>query len=356
MYTLLVLFFLLSISFSLLCSLWEAVLLSVTPSYVQLQSNNNSTFSSYLKNFKDNIDRPLAAILTLNTIAHTVGAIGVGVQASKIWGEQYPLVTGIVVPVLMTLAILILSEIIPKTIGANFWRQLVPFTVHSLRVIIFLLYPLVALAQVITKALKKDQSMNVLDKPEFLAMAEIGAQQGVFDQDELGIISNLMRFHNIRAEDIMTPRIVVHTAYENMSLQEFHEKNPNLRFSRIPICKTDNKDQVVGYFLKDVLLAELLKGHGTKKVVDIKRDIEIVAEDLPIPKVLSQLMKKKEHIALVVGKFGGMAGVVSVEDVIETLLGIEIVDEFDRIEDMRALARDKWKDRAKEYGLLDAEG
>lgn len=353
MYTLLIISFLVSIVFSLLCSLWEAVLLSVTPAYIQVKSREGSKDALTLKKFKDNIDRPLAAILTLNTIAHTAGAIGVGVQASKIWGEQYPIVTGVVVPVLMTLAILILSEIIPKTIGANFWQKLVPFTVKSLQFIIIALYPFVLLSQLITKSLKKDQDKNVLDKPEFLAMAEISAEQGVFDKSELGVISNLLKFDTVRAEDIMTPRTVVKTATECTTLKEFYDEHQELRFSRIPICQEENKDKVTGYFLKDVMLEELLDQNTSKKVTAIKREIQVVNEELPLPKVFEQLMSNKEHIALVVDEFGGMSGIVTIEDVIETLLGLEIVDESDNTADMRKLAREKWEQRAKNLGVIE---
>lgn len=353
MYTLLIFFFLTSIIFSLLCSLWEAVLLSVPPAYIQVKAREGSAIANTLKSFKDNIDRPLAAILTLNTIAHTAGAIGVGVQASKIWGNQYPLVTSLVVPALMTLAILILSEIIPKTIGANFWERLVPFTVKSLNIIIFLLYPLVMLSQVITKSLKKDQNKNVLDKPEFLAMAEISAEQGVFDKSELGVISNLIKFDTILAQDIMTPRTVVKTSTEDMTLKEFYDDHQELRFSRIPICQQENKDKVIGYFLKDVMLQELLDQQTSKKVSEIKREIQVVHEEMPLPKVFEQLMSNKEHIALVVDEFGGMSGIVTIEDVIETLLGMEIVDESDNTTDMRKLAREKWEQRAKNLGVIE---
>jgi len=352
MYTLLIVFFLLSIGFSLLCSLWEAVLLSIPPSYVAIQSKNNSPLANTIKSFKDNVDKPLAAILTLNTIAHTVGAIGVGVQANKIWGQQYPIMTSVVVPVLMTLAILILSEIIPKTIGANNWEALVPFTIKSLKLIIFLLFPLVWFAQIITKSLKKKKIKSALSRSEFLAMAEIGAEHGVFEEQEFGMLSNLMRFKSIQTEDIMTPRTVVHAASEEMTIREFFEKNPKLRFSRIPIYSKDSKDEISSYFLKDTLLEELVNKNDQKKLSDIKRNILAVKEDLPLPELFEKLLKDKEHISLVVDEFGGMAGIVSMEDVIETILGMEIVDESDSTDDMRTLARKKWEARAKATGLV----
>lgn len=197
MYTLLILFFLIAIITSFLCSLWEAVLLSITPSYAQIKVQEGGALGRRLQRFKENIDRPLAAILTLNTIAHTVGAIGVGDQASKIWFDANPLITGLLVPVVMTLAILVLSELIPKTLGANYWRELAPFTAQSLVIIIRLLGPLVWFSQFVTKALKKEEVESAFTRSDFVAMADIGAKHGVFDPHESEILVNLLRFRSV---------------------------------------------------------------------------------------------------------------------------------------------------------------
>jgi CBS domain containing-hemolysin-like protein len=303
--------------------------------------------------FKENIDRPLAAILTLNTIAHTVGAIGVGDQAAKIWVDANPLITSLVVPVVMTLAILVLSELIPKTAGANFWKELAPFTVSSLVVVIRLLFPLVWFSQFVTKALKKDKSKSVLSRMDLLAMAEVGAQEGVFKQQESEIISNLLRFNSIRARDVMTPRTVVKMAVEDETIQAFFDRNKALRFSRIPLHETGSRDQVTGYFLKDELLAKLVDGAGDSPLSSLKRDIMVINEDFPIPDLFNRFLAKREHIAAVIGEFGGLSGIVTMEDVIETLLGMEIVDELDHVDDMRALARRSWECRAKAVGLIE---
>jgi CBS domain containing-hemolysin-like protein len=194
MLSLLITFFLVAIVTSFLCSLWEAVLLSITPSYAQIQFNRGGRLGQLLQSFKDDIDRPLAAILTLNTIAHTAGAIGVGDQAAKIWADANPLITGLLVPVVMTLAILVLSELIPKTLGANYWQELAPFTVRSLAWMIRLLGPLVWFSRLLTRALKKDDVGSAFTRSDFLAMADIGAKHGVFEQQELAIINNLLRF------------------------------------------------------------------------------------------------------------------------------------------------------------------
>lgn len=353
MVSLLITFFLVSIVFSFLCSMWEAVLLSVTPAYAKIRLKEGRGIGAHLYAFKKDIDRPLAAILTLNTIAHTVGAIGVGVQASLIWEKSHPFLTGAVVPVVMTLAILILSELIPKTLGANHWERLVPFTVRSLQLVIAALYPLVWLSQRITRTLKKDKKRSALSRSDFVAMAEIGAEEGIFHEVESGILQNMLRFESVRARDIMTPRIVVVAEPEAMTVREFFSAHPNLRFSRVPTFEMDSKDRVTGYFLKDRMLGELANGRNDRTLGDIKRPIQVVVESTPLPSVFEQLMREREHIALVVDEYGGMAGVVTMEDVIETMLGLEIVDESDPIEDMQILARRVWERRARSMGLLD---
>jgi len=353
MLTLLIVFFVISILFSFFCSLWEAVLLSITPTYAHVKMEQGSSIGHHLKSFKENIDRPLAAILTLNTIAHTVGAIGVGAQAAAIWSETHPLITQFAVPVVMTLAILIFSEIIPKTIGANYWQEMVPFTVKSLLFIMAALAPLVWMSQFITKALKKDKSRSILSRSDFMAMAQLGAKEGIFEEAESHIIGNLLQFNTVRAEDIMTPRTVVKAALETMTVQEFHEANKDLRFSRIPVYQEESKDHITGYILKTEVLANIVNGNADKILASIRREIMVVNEDFPLPDLFDRLMKKREHITLVVDSFGGMAGIATMEDVIETMLGLEIVDESDRNEDMQLLARKNWQQRAKRLGLIE---
>ncbi len=353
MYALLLTFFLLALTVSFLCSLWEAVLLSITPSYAQIKQREGSRIGHHLRDFKDNVDRPLAAILSLNTIAHTVGAVGVGNQATVIWAQSHPLVTGVAVPVVMTLAILVLSELIPKTLGANYWRELVPFTVASLRLTIALLAPLVWFAQFITRALKKDKSKSIFSRNDFLALAEIGAQHGVFEQLESQIIANLLRFSSVRAADIMTPRTVVKTASEACPIKDFLDANRDIRFTRIPVYEADSKDQITGYVRKDEMMARLIAGRGADPVRVIRREILVIDEILPLSDLFGRFLERRESIALVVDGFGGMAGIVTMEDIVETLLGLEIVDELDATVDMQALARQSWQQRARRLGLLD---
>ncbi|MEM8907547.1 MAG: hemolysin family protein [Bacteroidota bacterium] len=348
----LIVFFSISIIFSFLCSIWEAVLLSITPAHVEIKLKEGSQVGKQLKAFKDNIDQPLAAILTLNTIAHTAGAIGVGSAATKIWGEENELITGFLVPVLMTMAILILSELIPKTLGANNWKKWTNFTVTALRWVIFLLWPLVWLGQWVTKALKKEKNKSVLSRADFSAMAEIGQKEGIFEEGESKIIKNLLHFDTILVKNIMTPRTVAITAPSDQSIQAFFDKYPDLRFSRIPVYQ-ENKDQINHFFLKDELLTKLIKGEGEDQLKSISREIMIINEQMPLPDLFSRFTEKREHIALVVDEFGGTSGIVTMEDVLETLLGLEIVDELDSIEDMQLLARQNWEKRAKRLGLIE---
>lgn len=350
MYTLLIVFFFVSIVFSFLCSVWEAVLLSITPSFTQRTVAEGGELGATLEAFKANIDRPLAAILTLNTIAHTVGAIGVGAQATAIWGAS--VMATAVTPVVMTLAILILSEIIPKTIGANYWRELAPFTVKSLKAILVVLAPLVFLTQLITKALKKDKEASVLSRADFTAMAELGEKEGVFDRGESAILKNLLRFDEVLAEHVMTPRTVVIAADESTSVRAFDDAHRNLRFSRVPVYE-GSLDHVTGYVLKDAILRALVDGEDDKPLGAIRRDVTAVKKDFPIPKLFDHFTTEREHIALVIDDFGGLAGIVTMEDVIETLLGLEIVDERDGTVDMQVLARQNWEKRARRLGLLE---
>jgi CBS domain containing-hemolysin-like protein len=358
---LLIFFFLMSICFSFLCSVWEAVLLSITPSFVGVEYKKGTRTGKLLKQFKDDIDRPLAAILTLNTIAHTVGALGVGAQAGQLFGDQALVIGGVEMPfsfealvgTVMTLAILILSEIIPKTLGANYWRQLSNFTVTSINVIIYALLPLVWLSQFITKRMKKDKTKSVLSRADFSAMTEIGEKAGIFKQNESKIIHNLLRLNTLRAKDIMTPRTVVKAANQNTNIKDFYEANTHLQFSRIPVF-AESKDHINGFVLKDEILSSIIEKKGESPLKSIMREIVIVNEQVALPDLFNTLIEKREHIALVVDEFGGMAGIVTMEDVIETLLGLEIVDEQDNIEDMQMLARKNWEKRAKNLGLIEA--
>lgn len=356
--TILILFAVLSIAFSFLCSIWEAVLLSIPPSYVQIEQSQGSTTGELLRQFKDDIDRPLSAILSLNTIAHTAGAIGVGSVAEQALGSGDMVIFGLNIGVspeafmgfVMTLAILILSEIIPKTIGATYWRRLAPFTVKSLKFITTILFPLVWMSQLITKSLKKDTKGSIFSRADFTAMAELGAESGIIRPNESRILNNLLRFENLTVHDIMTPRTVVIAARENLSINAFYEKYGDRPFSRYPVY-SENRDNIDGFILKDDMLKEIIDGNGDSQLKSIKRNILMVREDLKLHTFIDTLLEEREQIALIVDEFGGLEGLATMEDALETLLGMEIVDEKDDAEDMQLLARQNWEKRAKRMGL-----
>lgn len=350
--TLLVLFFLLSIIISFLCSIWEAVILSVTPSYVNRCKRENNPIASQLQAYKNDIDRPLSAVLTLNTIAHTTGAIGVGVEAGKLFGTtQINLgITTItyetVIAGAMTMAILILSEIIPKTIGANMWRRLTTFTVRSLGVLILILAPFVWLSQRITNSISKNKTRSVLSRADFTAMTQQGAESGALLPDESAIIQNLLRLNKLQVNDIMTPRSVVFTADEQLTLNEFYQANKPLSHSRIPVY-LDNPDHITGMILKDEILALLAEGNEDKKLGEIKLSLPFVENTEPLQKLLDKLIRERKKIAMVNDQYGSIIGLVSLEDLFETLLGFEIVDETDTVEDLQRLARQQWEARTR---------
>ncbi len=347
----LIFFFVLSILVSFLCSIWEAVLLSVTPLYVSRMENERPVIGKLLNRFKEDIDRPLSAILTLNTIAHTVGAVGVGVQAGKIFGTHhldlyfFQITYESLVAGLMTLAILILSEIIPKTLGASFWKKLTPFTVRSLKFLLILLAPFVWMSKWITRLVKSEKGKSVLSRADFAAMADAGLKSGALDQDEKSIIQNLLRLENLKVKDIMTPRSVILTLNEELSLGEVYSENKPLQFSRIPVFY-DHPDNITGLILKDSILENLAEDRHSKKASEIKREILFVEDEFTVAKLMDALILKRQHLAMVADKFGSVVGLVTMEDLFETLLGLEIVDETDKVEDMQKLARENWEKKS----------
>lgn len=342
----LIIYLIVALLFSFLCSLMEAVVLSVTPSYITSKANEGKAYAIRLKRYKDNIDRPLAAILTLNTFAHTIGAAGVGAQAQIIWGNEYLSLISAV----LTILILVFSEIIPKTIGANYWTSLTRFTVFMLRVLMTLLYPFVIISQLITRTFNISERKSVLSRGDFSAMADLAFEEGIFRKNESEIIRNIARFDRLKAKDIMTPRTVIFGAPEDMTAGEFYDSQPEMRFSRIPLFK-ESLDSITGFVLKDELLINIIEGKKDLKLSSFSREIAVVYVNLPIPELYSTLVARNDHIALVVDEYGGTSGIVTLEDVIETILGLEIMDELDNIEDLRKAAREKWEVRAGRMGI-----
>jgi len=364
---LLIFYAVISIFFSFLCSILEAVLLSITPTFLNLKKKEGKGYANDLEELKKDVDRPLIAILTLNTIAHTVGAILVGVQAKvayvELYGSTKRSILGIefteelmvgVVSTIMTILILVASEIIPKTIGATYWKQLANFTTKALNVLIFPLKwtGILWLLQLTTKLIGGKGHGSVLSREGFVAMTEIAEEEGVFEENESKIIKNLLTFKEVFAKDVMTPRTVMKSEDEKTTVEEFFKKNMNLRFSRVPIF-SDSPDNIKGLVLKGEVFKEMALNNGSKKLSELKRNIIVVERNLPIPKLFEQLVESRNHMALVVDEYGSVSGLVTMEDVIETLLGLEIMDESDNVSDLQLLARKSWETRAKKLGILD---
>ncbi len=335
--TLLIVYLFIAIFFSFLCSILEAVLLSVTPSYIGAKKKEGLSYATDLERLKEDIDRPLAAILTLNTFAHTIGAAGVGAQAQSIWGDEYLSVISAV----LTILILIFSEIIPKTLGATFWRQLASSSTAVLKVLVVVLYPFVWISQIITKIIKgKNHKPGKVTRADFSAMAEISSREGALQEGEYRYIRNILKFRQVKVEDIMTPRNVMLTLPESMSLKEVAKQLSERSFSRIPVYE-DSTDNITGMVLKDEIFKKLADDEHHLSLKDLRRDITRVQEDASVTELFQQLSESKQYIAIALEEYGGTAGLVTMEDVIETLLGMEIVDETDTVQDMQAFAREK---------------
>lgn len=351
--TLLIIYATVSIFFSFLCSILEAVLLSVTATFINIKKSEGKEYATDLETLKKDVDKPLIAILTLNTLAHTVGAILVGTEAKKIFNDDGYGV--FIVSAAMTILILVASEIIPKTIGATYWKQLSSFTTTALKMMIFPLKwtGILWILQLTTKLIGgKSSHGSVLSREDFTAMTDIAEEEGVFQEAESKVIRNMLNFKEVKVKDIMTPRTVLKTADESKTIQSFFDENKTLRFSRIPIF-SDNSDEITGYFLKDDLYKAIIDGNGAKELKTIKRAILITRRDLSIPNLFEKLIEQREHIALVVDEYGSVSGIVSQEDVIETLLGLEIMDESDNVEDLQLKARKSWEKRAKQMGIIE---
>ncbi|TEW86788.1 CNNM domain-containing protein [Psychrobacter sp. 230] len=345
--SLLIFFVLLAIGVSFVCSLAESVLLSMTPSFIADVQETSPKKAEMLKSLKvDNIDQSLAAILTLNTVAHTLGSIGAGAQATIVFGSAW---FGLF-SALMTLAILFLSEIIPKTLGTVYWRQLSGLVAYFVRGIIMLLYPLIWFSERLTKLLVRGKEPQTFSRREFAALASIGEESGQIDPLESRIIRNLLAFGAIKVEDIMTPRSVMLAFEENKTVAELLVDRPKLTFSRLPIYDGD-LDNITGFVLKtDMLLAKV--NHAMHKpLTQFQRDITFVFSKMKLFDLLELMLKNRIHIAITVGEYGEVKGLVTLEDVFETLLGLEIVDEIDRVEDMQALARQMMDRRVERLGM-----
>lgn len=343
----LIAYVLLALGFSFLCSVAEAVLLSVTPSYIEGLKEKRPKRAALLKRLKqDKVDQALAAILTLNTIAHTVGAIGAGAKATVVFGSYW---FGLF-SAGMTFMILFLSEIVPKTIGAVYWSTLTGATAIFVHTLILVLYPVVWISEKVTRLIARRKNLHAFSREEFIAMARVGERTGHIQKNESRIIRNLLRFDSIKIADIMTPRTVISAFPGSLSINEALKLVTQAPFSRLPVYGRD-LDDITGFVLKDDVLVFTAQSQGDRALNSLKRDILAVPESIFLSTLFERLLKDRQHIAIIVDEHGGTEGLVTLEDLIETLMGMEIMDETDNVENMRSLARQKWIERVKALGI-----
>ena len=335
----------LALFISFLCSIMESVLLSSQISFLKVKEREGNKAATKFIKLKENIERPLSAILSLNTVAHTIGAAGVGAQATMLFGEVY---FGLVSAIL-TFLILIFSEIIPKTIGARYWKKIIFASGSIIRGMVFLTYPLVLMSAYISKLFAESDDSTV-SRAEISELANMGTEEGVFNEGENKIIQNLIRLRTIKVSEIMTPRVVLTTANESLSLKEFIQNKDLLHFSRIPIF-SENEDNITGYILRQEAFEKMNIDNLCLK--DIRRKILMVNNTQTLMKLWENLLKEKEHIALIVDEYGGIDGILTMEDIIETLLGLEIIDEGDTIIDMQKYARERWEEKRMKYNFIN---
>ncbi len=330
---------------SFLCSVLESVLMSTSLSYINLRLEEGYAPARLMESYKEDTGRPLAAILSLNTIANTIGAAGVGAQATILFGSKW---FGLVSAV-TTILILIFSEIIPKMIGTTYWRGLMGFAARTIRVLIFVLYPLVWVIELITKAFPSDEDDPSVSREEVLAMVNVGEEEGVVDEDENKIFSNLMRLDTIHAYDVMTPRVVAKIAPENMTLRAYYDSDEYDHFSRIPLYSPASPEYITGYILRNDALENLTEDHFRKTLGSIKRPLPAFDQDLTLGTIFDSMLKQKSQIAQIIDEYGMFVGILTLEDIIETIFGLEIIDENDTVIDMQQYARERWEQRQKKY-------
>lgn len=341
---LLILYVSIALGFSFLCSVAEAVILSVSPAFISVAQREGKGSGVLLGKLTDDINRPLAAILTLNTIAHTMGAAGAGAQAAVVFGDTY---LGIASAVL-TLLILVFSEIIPKTLGATFWRQLAAPTAYFLHYLVLVLHPFVVMANWLTKGLKEDNPLKGLSRSELSAMAELSKAEGQLDDHEADLMQNLLSFQSLTVKDAMTHRTVVFSVSESMTVETFFHKHDDTGFSRIPVFENDDAEHISGFVLKSDLLLAQARGNGQKKLSEYRKDMVALVSSLPLARTFEYFQANRAHMLLVVDEYGGLDGILTLEDLLESMLGIEIVDEKDKAVSMKQLARMMWKRRERD--------
>jgi CBS domain containing-hemolysin-like protein len=333
--TLLIIYVVVALGFSFLCSVAEAVILSVSSAYISVMEKNKQPSGAILHSLTNDINRPLAAILTLNTIAHTMGAAGAGAQAAVVFGDAY---LGLASAVL-TFLILVFSEIIPKTLGATYWRQLAPATAYFLKYLVIALAPFVKLSNMLTSRFTEESALKGLSRGELQAMAELSHKEGQLAQQEANILQSLLSLQELTVRDAMTHRTVVFKVSEQMTVETFYHKHGSEVFSRIPVYENDDPENISGFVLKSDLLVAQARGNGDKPLSTYRRDMVAVLRSTALAQTMHHFTNNRSHILLVVDEYGGMEGILTMEDLLESLLGIEIVDEKDKNISMKKLAK-----------------
>ena len=335
-----------ALGFSFFCSIAEAVLLSVTTAYIRVLRVKGRPSAQLLHALKHDIDAPLAAILSLNTIAHTVGAAGVGAQAAVVFGSNSLGVTSAV----LTLLILVFSEIIPKTLGTYFWRQLAPGIAYALKYLVIVMAPFVWLSRQLTRKIVVHPTLKGFSREEFAAMAELGKQEGELGEQEAEILENLFKLRDTRVEDIMTPAPVIFRLPASSTVEFYFSRHGDKRFSRIPIHDGD-PDKLVGFVLRSDLLLAKARGNADSPLSTYRRELIGVPDKLSLLVAFDMFLNSRAHIMYVVNEYGVLKGVVTLEDIFETLTGLEIIDEGDSTADLQQLARRRWRRRAQDMGI-----
>lgn len=338
----LIIFLLGALCISFLCSILEASLMSTPFSYITLKEEEGYKSAKLFKQYKQDPSRALAAILSLNTIANTIGAAGVGKQATEVFGSQW---FGLVSAV-TTILILVFSEIIPKTIGTAHWKSLTGFTASAIRLLIAVLFPIVVCVEFIQKLISKDKGDVSVSRDEIGAMADVAEETGELEEDENEIIQNIINIDSIAAKDAMTPRVVAAIAPESMTVGAFYKDRRFLHHSRIPVY-SDNDEYITGYILRMDVLQLVAEDKFSRRLSDIKRSVSCFPEETTIDVIWDEMLKSKEQIAIIINEYGSFQGLITMEDIIETVLGDEIVDESDVVVDMQQLALEKWQRRPK---------
>lgn len=335
--TLILLYLFGALAVSFLCSVLEAVLLSTPVSFLSMKESQGAKNAALMMSYKTNVDRPVAAILTLNTVAHTIGAAGVGSESVKVFGEAY---FGIISAIL-TLLILVFSEIIPKTIGASYWRTLAMPSAKVIQAMIVITYPLVWLSELLTRCFSPKIQPLTVSREEVAAMVCVGADEGVIDMTENRTIQNFLKLAGKRAEEIMTPSVVVSSVPKTMTMKEFYADQSLSAYSRVPVYD-DRREFIVGYVRRMTVLEMLSQDKFSLPVGEIMRPVLVFGESEKVSDIWQKMLEEKEHISVITDEYGCMRGILTMEDIIETMLGVEIVDECDTVEDLQAMARQRF--------------